>query len=139
MNDDLHFQEVRLRNVVTALGWRSRRSDAERVVLASVLVDHDPQTAALIAARLLQAILDDLSRRTGIPPQPRKGETKAGSLARRLDGRPEVVQLGVRPGLLPSLWRLRRTAIHGTPTRAQAKTLVRKVRELRSHLAGRPE
>jgi len=126
MNADAHFQEVRLRNVVAGLRQRSRWSDAERIRLARALVEIDHVSAALLAARVLEGLLFEVSRRTGITPSPRKGRSDAGSLARRLDGRPEVMELGIEAGILPRLWCWRNDAVHPERgiTRRNARSLV---------------
>lgn len=132
MNADAHFQEIRLRNVAAGFGRHSRWSDAERIVLARVLAEHDHLTAALLAARVLEGLLYEISGRSGIRALPRKGQSEAGSLARGLDGRPEVLRLGVEAGTLPRLWNWRNEAIHGEPgiTRTHARSLVQEVSEL---------
>jgi hypothetical protein len=115
MEGDEYFQEARLRNLLIGLGWRGPEDDRQRLLFARVLVERDYVSAAAIAARVFEWLLDMIGRRFHINKWdlPRtKHESATGALVSALDERKEICELGLRPGNLPDWWDWRNEAVH---------------------------
>jgi hypothetical protein len=115
MRADEYFQEARLRNLLEGLGLYGLENNQQRLLFARSLVDRDYLSAAAIAARVFEGVLDAIGRRLGIdkwklPRGP--NESATGALVHNLDRREEIRELGVKPGDLATWWDCRDGAIH---------------------------
>lgn len=66
MNSDEFFQEVRLKNLARGFGSHWTRTDAQRLILSRVLLEHDFILAALIATRAFESIVFEIVARAAI-------------------------------------------------------------------------
>jgi hypothetical protein len=121
MHNDEYLQEARLANLVAGLGRFWRRSEMQRIVFARVLVEHDHLLGSVITARVYESVLREMMEYYGIL-RGVFGKIDL-TLVRGLERRSEIVSLGLRPGELEALWKLRHEAVHGylgfTPQKAK--------------------
>jgi hypothetical protein len=111
MRKDQYLQEIRLANVVAELGRFWQRSEMQRIVFARMLTEYDYVLGSVIAARVYESVLREMMEYYGIL----KGVSEQINLTmvRDLDRRSAIVSLGLRPGELEALWKLRHEAVHG--------------------------
>jgi hypothetical protein len=135
MEADEYFQEARLRNLLEGFGLIGPENNRQRLLFARVLVERDYISAADIAARVFEAVLDMIGRKLHINKWdlPRKNnESGTGALVRHLDKRKEIRELGVNLGDLIAWWEWRNDAIHPDRqiTPEDARNLVQAVNKL---------
>ncbi|MGO8792773.1 MAG: hypothetical protein ACLQVL_36035 [Terriglobia bacterium] len=130
MQTDEYLCEVRVRNLAVGLAGFWRRTAMQRLVFARALLDWDYVVASVIAARLYESVLRELMTKFRIIKDgPQKIDL---ALVRELERRPEIATLGIQPGQLEALWRLRNKAVHGESdfTEKKAGLFVQKVDEV---------
>lgn len=138
MNRDDYFRGLCLRNLLGGLSSNWKGSDQEQLDLASAVLIRDHRTAARIASGPFQNILVRFARRLNISPDPRgRDESKLGTLARKLDGHPRLLELGLGKNRLKNdcrtgLWDLRNRTVHGHPdiTPEQAYDFIEETKRL---------
>lgn len=132
MRNDEFFHELRLRNLLEGLRKFPSPHQRERLLLAAAIIPHDHQTAALIAARALEGLLNELAKGLKTYPNPKPRQTRAGNLVEQLDERPELRSIGLSAGDLRRLWDWRNNAVHGELDikRTNAEEFVRRLRAI---------
>lgn len=114
MYQDDDFQEIRLRNLLKGLGKRWSGTLRERLLLAGVLLRHDPAAGAVIVARCYEKIIWEVGKQFGIyfsigKHDSKKTRQKLADLAECS----EVSRRGVSSVYLNYLYKFRNYAVHG--------------------------
>jgi hypothetical protein len=68
MHRDKFFQEIRLKHLAEGFGSQWTRTDAQRLILARVVLEHDFVLAALIASRAFESVVFEICSRAGLEP-----------------------------------------------------------------------
>ncbi|MBI4464428.1 MAG: hypothetical protein HY647_06960 [Acidobacteria bacterium] len=112
MDQDKHFQGIRLSNLMEGLGSRWGASIRERLLLARALLSKDHVAAAVIVARCYEQIIRHIGKRAKHPIQIGKKENGVHKQLKELAQTKEVLRRGVKLAEL-DLWDLRKDAVHG--------------------------
>ena len=114
MHQDDTFQEIRLRNLLEGLGEHWSRTVRERLILAKVLLRHDPAAGAVIVARCYEKIIREVGKPLGIDFNMVKSDsTTTRDPLKSLAEHPEVRRRGVFFDDLGKLRQSRNDAVHG--------------------------
>lgn len=126
MYTDEFFQEIRLRNLAEGFGSHWSRTDAQRLILARVLLKHDFILAALIASRTFESVVYEIVSRAEIQVlQCDPNDDSLKSLISSIKAEPSLLNaLGVLPYELDRWRRCRNDTVHPKTART-AMTLER--------------
>ena len=111
MYQDVYFQEVRFRNLLKGLTRYGELAESQYLVFARVLLDHDYQIAAAVAAKPFDTFIHKLAKQWDVDQFDDQDEPRpTRSLIEDLREHEESIQ--VRCDRLHELWNWRIKAVH---------------------------